>query len=204
MLNVGLHFLATHRIGISRSVAAIFVPLLLFVESAQEGKMVSAVLFLSGLVLVGIATAGRLWCALYISGHKNRRLVMEGPYSLTRNPLYFFSLLGFAGVGFATETFSGGVAAALLFALVYPFVIRHEEHFLRSQFGQAFDEYCRSTPRFFPRLRAFREPESYVVEPGRFRRAIGDVLWFVWAVGLIELFESLREYGVLEPLIQLP
>jgi hypothetical protein len=80
----------------------------------------------------------------------------------------------------------------------------HEERFLRSQFGPAYDEYCRSTPRFFPRLHSFREPESYVVEPGRFRRAIGDVLWFVWAVGLIELFESLREYRILEPLIQLP
>lgn len=58
----------------------------------------STILFLLGLLLVGVATVGRLWCSLYISGHENSELITTGPYSLSRNPLYFFSLPGFAGI----------------------------------------------------------------------------------------------------------
>jgi len=32
---------------------------------------------------------------------------------------------------------------------------------------------------------------------------MGDVLWFVWLVGVIELVEALHEYGLLVPLIRL-
>jgi len=33
---------------------------------------------------------------------------------------------------------------------------------------------------------------------------MGDVLWFVWLVGVIELVEALHEYHILEPLLRLP
>ena len=204
MATIAAEFFASHRIVISRFAALAFFVLLVSFESAQEGTLLSAVLFLTGLILVGIATAGRLWCALYISGHKNRELVTDGPYSMTRNPLYFFSLLGFAGIGFATETFSFAIGCIVFFALVYPSVIAHEEHLLRSRFGQAFVAYCVRTPRFFPNLRLFREPDSYVVDPKVFRRAIGDVLWFIWLVGIVEFVEALHEYHIVEPLIRLP
>ncbi len=197
-------FVASHRIGISRFAAVLFFLLLASFESTQEGTLTSAFLFLAGLTLVGIATAGRLWCALYISGHKNRELVTEGPYSMTRNPLYFFSLLGFAGIGFATETVTFAIGSIVFFALVYPSVIAHEEHYLRTKFGQSFVAYCARTPRFFPNLSLFREPQSYLVDPKVFRRAIGDVLWFVWLVGVIEVVEALHEYQIIKPLIRLP
>ncbi len=194
----------SHRIGVSRVLVAALALILLSVESAQEGTVLSALLFLFGLVLVGIATAGRLWCSLYISGYKNRELVTCGPYSLCRNPLYFFSFLGFVGIGFTTETFSVGLASILIFAMAYPAIIRHEEAFLMSKFGEAFAEYCSRTPRFFPSLRSYREPLSYMVDSRVFRRSVGDVLWFVWLVGLVELVESLHEHHVLGALFRLP
>ena len=64
-------FISSNRILVSRGFAIAFFLLLLVTESAQEGSIVSAILFLSGLVLVGVATVGRLWCSLYISGYKN-------------------------------------------------------------------------------------------------------------------------------------
>ena len=33
---------------------------------------------------------------------------------------------------------------------------------------------------------------------------MGDVLWFVWLVGVIELVEAFHEYGLIAPLIRLP
>ena len=61
-------FVSSNRILVSRGFAIAFFLLLLVTESAQEGSIVSAILFLAGLGLVGVATVGRLWCSLYISG----------------------------------------------------------------------------------------------------------------------------------------
>lgn len=198
------HPFALYRILISRVFALAFLFIVLFTESAQDDRLVSDFLFLSGLLLVSFATAGRLWCAVYINGYKNRELVTHGPYSITRNPLYFFSLIGFVGVGLATETVTIPLAALLSFAVFYPQVIRKEERFLKSLFGAAFDEYAARTPRFFPRLRAFREPESYVIDTRRFRSSIWDVLWFLWLVGIIELTEALHRHDIIRPLLRLP
>jgi protein-S-isoprenylcysteine O-methyltransferase Ste14 len=195
---------SSNRILVSRIFAAVFFVVLVLTESAQEGKVVSALLFLSGLVLVRIATVGRLWCSLFISGYKDAVLITSGPYSITRNPLYFFSFLGFAGIGLATETLSLAIALMTVFGLVYPYVIRREEHVLSSKFGRAFADYCARTPRFFPDLKLFREPESYPVNPRLYRRTMANGLWFVWLVGIIELVEALHEYHVLMPLIRLP
>lgn len=197
-------FISTNRILVSRGFAIAFFLLLLVTESAQEGSIVSAILFLSGLVLVGVATVGRLWCSLYISGYKNVELITSGPYSVTRNPLYFFSFLGFTGIGLSTETLTLSLGFVLVFALVYPVIIRREEIFLQDKFGRAFSDYCARTPRFFPNLRAFHEPERYVVNPRQFRGAMGDVLWFVWLVGVIELVEALHKFHILAPLLRLP
>jgi protein-S-isoprenylcysteine O-methyltransferase Ste14 len=197
-------FISAKRILISRIVAIILFVLVLLTDSSLEETMIPAYLFLFGLLLVGIATAGRLWCALYISGYKNQELITSGPYSISRNPLYFFSLLGFAGIGFATETISFGIAAILLFASIYPFIIRQEEHFLRSKFGQTFEDYCVRTPRFFPKWNGYQEPESYVVNPKIFRRAAFDVLWFVWLAGILGFIEELHEHGIVNPIFHLP
>ncbi len=166
--------------------------------------MLSSLLFLAGLVLVGIATVGRLWCSLYISGRKDTELTTAGPYSITRNPLYFFSFLGFIGLGLATETVSVAVGFAVVFLFGYQPVIQREEEFLRLRFGQAFSDYCARTPRFFPRFEGLREPEQYTVNPRLFRRTMGDVLWFIWLVGAIELVEALHEFGFIVPLTTLP
>lgn len=197
-------FVSSNRILVSTYFAIAFFLLLVLTESAQNGSIISSLLFLTGLVLVGVAMVGRLWCSLYISGYKNSELITSGPYSMTRNPLYFFSFLGFVGIGLATETLSFSFAFVLMFWLTYPSIIKREEEFLRSKFGDAFTDYCARTPCFLPNLKALREPESYVVNPKLFRRTMGDVLWFIWLVAIIELVKALHEYQFLTPIIRLP
>ncbi len=136
--------------------------------------------------------------------HKNLQIISTGPYSLCRNPLYFFSWIGFAGIGFATETFTLGIVLSVLFLIGYVPVINSEEAFLQSKFGAAFTGYCELTPRFFPRLSGLNEPENYTVNPRLFRRTMGDVIWFVWILGFLELVEALHEFHILEPLLRLP
>jgi protein-S-isoprenylcysteine O-methyltransferase Ste14 len=198
------HAIASHRILVSRIFVVVFFAVVLMTESLHEGSIISTTLFLSGLVLVGIATVGRLWCSLYISGYKDSQLITTGPYSICRNPLYFFSFLGFAGIGFATETFTLGLALSLIFLLGYPSVVNREEELLRSRFGPEFERYCARTPRFIPNFAQFNEPDTYLVNPKLFRRTMVDVVWFVWFVGIIEFVEALHEYHYFEPFVRLP
>lgn len=192
-------FIAGHRILISRLFAAAFFGALLFTTSRLEGSLWPDVFFFIGLALVGVATIGRLWCSLYISGYKNSELITVGPYSVTRNPLYFFSFVGFVGVGFATEMATFGVVMAVFFAAVYPVIIAREEALLRARFPDAFTAYCLKVPRFFPRWSGYTEPPTWSVDTRRFRRTMRDVVWFVWLVALSELVEAIHGFAPFKP-----
>jgi hypothetical protein len=120
-------------------------------------------------------------------------LVTEGPYSLTRNPLYFISLVGSAGVGLCTETFLLPTILIIGFALYYPDVIHKEEKILLELHHETYREYIVSTPRFFPNLKNLREPDVYLVNPKIFRHHLADALMFVWVVGLLEVIEQMHE-----------
>jgi protein-S-isoprenylcysteine O-methyltransferase Ste14 len=192
------------RILVSRIIVAGFLLLILYTDSAHRQSIWSQVLFGTGIILIGIAAVGRVWCALYIGGYKNCDLVTAGPYSMTRNPLYFFSLLGFIGIGCATRTVTFALLFLLMFGFIYPSVIRREENFLHIKFGSAYDEYCKKTPRFFPAVRMPTEPEIYIVNPRNFRHALADVIWFFWMVAIIEWLDVFRELGMLRPLLRLP
>ena len=193
------------RVNITRLFVGALIVLLLVSKSKWEEKSeaVCGVLFLTGCVLVGIASLGRLWCSLYIAGRKTDHLVVLGPYSVSRNPLYFFSLLGGVGVGLATETFTVPIAIAAMFTFYYPFVIRHEEEKLRMHHSEEFETYFRSVPRFWPKWSLLDEPKEYIVAPKVFRRHMYSALWFVWIVGILELLETFRELGVLSALLSI-
>ena len=184
-----------YRIFLSRIAAVICLFFLFRTKSYWESKdeLVTSFLFLSGIILVAVASLGRMWCSLYIAGYKNKKLITKGPYSICRNPLYFFSMLGMVGVGFSTETFTFPIVFILLFSLYYTFVIKSEENRLRKKFGAAFEEYTEKVPAFFPNFSTFEEPHTYIVNPAVYRRHIFSALWFIWIVGIIQLIEGMKE-----------
>jgi len=188
------------RISATQAFVVILVLIIAVSESAWEGSttpFVSAILFMIGVVLVGIASLGRLWCSLYIAGYKTEVLVAEGPYSISRNPLYFFSFLGAIGVGFASETLLIPAIIFVAFTIYYPFVIKSEEAELRKLFREKFDSYFENVPRFFPNISKLKEPEKYIVNPVIFKRHLFDALWFIWFVGIMEIIEELHELNVI-------
>jgi protein-S-isoprenylcysteine O-methyltransferase Ste14 len=192
------------RIPLSRSFAVILGVIILFSSSKwEEVSFTSDILFLTGCILVGIASLGRVWCYLYIAGYKDSSLVTTGPYSISRNPLYFFSLLGALGDGLVTETLVIPSIVLILFAMYYPTVIRSEERRLLSLHGKKFESYCKNTPTFFPKLSLLKEPETYKVNPKIYRRNSFNALWFIWLIGILEIIEAFHETGVLPVYIKI-
>jgi protein-S-isoprenylcysteine O-methyltransferase Ste14 len=90
---------------------------------------------------------------------KNQELSITGPYAYTRNPLYLGSTLIAAGFAVASLSWPLALLLAAGFAAIYIPVIASEEQFLRATFPE-FDNYCRSVPRFIPRLTPARLPGS--------------------------------------------
>ena len=169
------------RLPLSRAASAVAVFFLLFTSSRWEGRepMVTTALFTLGMVLVAIGSLGRMWCSVYIAGYKDRTLIPQGPYSVCRNPLYFFSTFDARGVGCCTETIPFPLAFLALMIVYYPLVIRKEERRLREYFGRDFDEYAQRVPVYFPRFSLLTEPETYTMKPTAYRRHMFSALWFV-------------------------
>lgn len=114
--------------------------------------------FLIGFAIVLIGEAGRFWALTYI-GPKSRaegkrradRLITEGPYSLTRNPLYVANLTIAAGVLVAANRWPL-LAAVPLGVVYYSLVALAEEEFLKRAFPDQWEDFFRTVPRFIPRI----------------------------------------------------
>ena len=89
----------------------------------------------------------------YASGHvtKNVQLTTTGPYSYTRNPLYFGSILIAFGFAVAARSIWIALVFLILFLIIYWPVIVDEEEYLRAQFPE-YDTYAVRVPRLIPRL----------------------------------------------------
>lgn len=146
-----------------------------------------------GVVLVLLCVAGRMWSILYIGAKKNRELMTVGPYSMTRNPLYFFSMLGAAGIGLFVGSLVLAFMSALFVYLVLVATAGKEAAHLEALFGEQYREYARRTPLFWPKPSLYREVDDIAFSPVALRRTFLDGLLFLAALPAIELVEYLKE-----------
>ncbi len=131
--------------------------LLIFTKSQfPAGHVVHETIEWVGIVLIFICICGRVWCSLYIGGKKDSQLVTIGPYSVSRNPLYLFSMLGAAGAGAQFGNITSVCFAVLLTWLVAHLVVLQEERRLAAVYGDAFRDYCARVPRYGPRPSLWR------------------------------------------------
>ncbi|MBU0677055.1 MAG: isoprenylcysteine carboxylmethyltransferase family protein [Verrucomicrobia bacterium] len=193
------------RVPISYMFAVALLALIAVSQSAWEerSEMIGTLLFAAGIMLAGAGALGRIWCSVYIAGWKQKTLVTDGPYSVSRNPLYVFSLIGGVGVGLATETMLIPLILALFFLMYYPGTIRNEEKILGDLHGDAFQEYMRTVPRFWPRFSLLKEAAERQVNPIVFRKHLSSAVWFIWLIGIVKIVEELREMGVLPTILKL-
>lgn len=130
-----------------------------FVLAALAKPELRLSVFIIGLLLSLIGEGLRIRSIRYAGGATRTRrvgasdLVTDGPFSLTRNPLYLANMMMYTG--YALASFSCfpylPVLTLLFFALQYGLIISLEESTLRKLFGNQYVEYCRAVPRLFPR-----------------------------------------------------
>jgi len=159
---------------------------------------------LAGIFFLAICVVGRTWCSLYIGGLKNRSLIDAGPYSITRNPLYVFSVIGAAGVGAQLGSAVIALIAGILVWAVFYILIFSEERHLREQFGVSYEEYVARVPRFLPRFSLWRDAETLTIRPGVVRVTFIDACVFLLSIPIAEGFDYLHEIGVLPVLFRVP
>jgi protein-S-isoprenylcysteine O-methyltransferase Ste14 len=106
-------------------------------------------------ILAGAAIGGIGLCVRALAaGHlqKQEVLTVTGPYAHTRNPLYLGSFVLIIGAAVAAHSWWSTGILLCYFALFYSFVMRREERELHQHHGDAFQNYARTVPLFFPRL----------------------------------------------------
>ena len=158
----------------------------------------------SGLMAIMAAIAGRLWSILYIGGKKSAVLVTDGPYSMMRNPLYFFSLIGVAGVGAQTGSILAALFCVSVAFVVFNITIAKEESFLSDRFGESYKKYLVSTPRLIPQPSLWRDRHELEIKPGRFLQTLADGALFLIAWPMFELVKVGQAVGMLPMLFRLP
>ncbi|HMN50674.1 MAG TPA: isoprenylcysteine carboxylmethyltransferase family protein [Xanthobacteraceae bacterium] len=157
-----------------------------------------------GLILIVVCILGRTLCTLYIGGRKIESLVQIGPYSVSRNPLYFFSILGAIGAGAQLGSLVLAFATGFVVWLIFLIVIFKEEQVLTERFGAAYAEYLAQVPRLFPRMTLWKDVEKIEVNPRLVRMTALDASVFLLSVPLAEGFEYLHDAGILPTWFILP
>ena len=143
-----------------------------------------------GFVLVVFGSFGRIWASLYIEGHKTKNLITAGPFSMVRNPLYFFSLIMLLGFSLALKSIYLPLSLLLIFVIFHIPTIANEEKKLQNIHGEKFEDYVRSTPRLIPNIFKYKKPEigeKVLVKISRINGVLIEIMGYLFLYTLIDI-----------------
>ena len=165
--------------------------LLLMMRFAQPTTITMAL----GLCLVAAGEFSRFYGVAY-AGSLTRvtgsvgapEVIMAGPFSYLRNPLYMGNMLTYLGIGvMAHALFPWLLLAALFwFSFQYYEIVLAEEEFLEKEFGAVYLEFKNYVPRFFPRFVPYRNAVQEHQRPN-WKEAIHSERRTFQALGLVLL-----------------
>jgi len=146
-----------------------------------------------GFLCVALACLGRVWCSLFIAGHKDEVLVTAGPYARCRHPLYSLSILGSLGLGLTSRSALLCVAVVALITALVVYAASCEEQFLADAFPEQFKAYVDATPnKWIPKSTQAALPGTLDVLPAVFWKAFLDAGSFFGLWVLVALAAEFR------------
>lgn len=183
------------RVTILRAAFVLMVPILIFVRPhlALEGPGHEAIEALGVLTLIA-GVLGRLWSILYVGGVKNAEVMQDGPYSISRNPLYFSSTVAAFGIGLMLGAVSFAVMLAGVVGTILYLTARREAGFLADHFGPAYAEYAARVPFFLPDPRLFHTRPQVVFSTRHLRSNLADAMVFLSFIPLVELIDGFKQH----------
>lgn len=110
-----------------------------------------------GLVLVALGLVPAVWAVVLFrregtevnpTSAANRKLVTDGPYRFTRNPMYLGLVVVTLGIAFWVGAWPMFAAPVAVFVTANWVHIPFEEAKMRRQFGREFDDYVRRVRRW--------------------------------------------------------
>ncbi|OHB73066.1 MAG: hypothetical protein A2Z25_06835 [Planctomycetes bacterium RBG_16_55_9] len=146
----------------------------------------------------------RIWCTFYIGGQKSKEIIISGPYSLCRNPLYVGTFILSIGAGFCFENLLMLAIVPAIIIPVHVIVVRMEETHLEQIFGEEYRVYKQKVPRFWPNFSNYNSPDSFNVNVNAIRRIALDTLGVLLLPEIEDLLEVLHHHGIVPVLWHFP
>jgi len=90
------------------------------------------------------------------------KLVVSGPFSYVRNPLYIGNILLYSGIGIMSNALFPYllIIAVIFFIFQYYMIVLAEEEYLRKEFKEDFEDYFKNVNRFFPKFYAYKKGQT--------------------------------------------
>ena len=123
----------------------------------------------SGIIPIAAGCIIYIWCSLSfvfygrgtpIHSMPPKKLVVTGLYRFVRNPIYIGGFLILAGEVLLFQSKGLLFYFLAIFVWVIFSVPVFEEPRLKKRFGESYKRYCKSVPRWIPRLTPYRADES--------------------------------------------
>lgn len=144
-----------------------------------------------GFIIAALGEMIRIWGVSW-AGSETRTtggvggtfLVISGPFSYVRNPLYVGNILMYTGLGIMTFALFPylQIIGLIFFSLQYRIIIKEEESYLEKKYGKDYENYRQNVSRFLPRLKPYKA--AGVEQPD-----------FSWKDGFISEKRSLQAFG---------
>jgi len=192
---------ARYRLLISRIFLLIMIIVLLFSDNKVDnwGPTYNWLEFF-GYFFGLIGVFGRIWSSLFIEGNKTQKLIVKGPYSLMRNPLYFFSFILLIGFCFFIKSILVFTIFFLIWILIYRNTMNSEEKNLLSNHNQEYVDYYNKTPKIFPNInlyKSFGVNDKMDIDIKKIERVLTESFGFLFLFGIIKIIEYLHLNGIL-------
>ncbi len=107
------------------------------------------------IMLIGVSFRG--WSSGYIN--KDNELATQGPYSLTRYPLYFGNFILGTGIAFAAHNIYAYIICFVFYFLFFPFLIIVENRRLKGKFGKEYETWSKNLNTFFPKIKRIKDSQ---------------------------------------------
>lgn len=129
-------------------------------------------------------------------GQVAEQLNTRGMYSLVRHPLYLGNFLMWLGLIIYAGSLWFTVLAVLFFWIYYERIMLAEESFIRSKFGQTYEDWASGVPAFIPRRFRWMQPQLSFSWKNVLKREYSGFFAIFLSFSLVDVMKNYSSEGI--------